>query len=487
VWLGVLLITFPLLFGKLFGKTRPVSHEATKSRSFYWWCKFPVIAGVWWGSHLLAQTYSRGAWVAYGASLLVLLALTRGRRRPVVWLIVALVFNLLLLPAGGQRVRSGADFAEGSVHNRLVVYQGATAVIAQRPVSGVGWHKFSDYYWTWRHPPELTAIYQWALNNYLCLAAELGLPALWLYLVVMWSGVGCSAWLAVKTSSALAACLAAAQVVFQVAGMFTYTLTLTEIAWISPLILAVAVGQIFLSRAKPPSRQVFLSVATGALLLCGGLYAAGCFFAGRLPEKITFFDRQCAVLVTPNHQPVRAVVVYSADRGEDIQKLGRDTLRYLAGRGVATLAVSAPPNGSNSVAQISRLIERARGRFSNNTPVFVFGVNSGTRPALAAAGKAGGLDGVILLGSPYEWPEEEESPRHNLAKLTCPLYLMHGRHNFLVPWQDGLKLKAEAERLRIPVHWQLLPDYSHYFTAAEWQIILDNIIKHLLGESASTP
>ncbi|MDR1192428.1 MAG: O-antigen ligase family protein [Verrucomicrobiales bacterium] len=472
VLLGVALLCSALFFNK----------------KLHWSPKLIAIVSVWYLSNLLAHTYSRGAWVAYGASLIFLLVIIRGYRWPVIWMMLAFAFNLLLLPSGTERVLSSGDFAEGSVHNRLIVYKGATAVISQQPIGGIGWQKFSDYYWTWHQPSKLTAKYPGALNNYLCLAAELGLPVLWLYLLIIWSSIVCSSWLAVRGQSLLAACLAAAQVCFQIAGQFTYTLTLLEIAWVSPLILAVAFGQFLISRAETRRRGAFfkigLWVSAGALLVCGGIYAAGCFFARQLPARVAFFDDNQAVLVAPNRAPVRAAVVYSMDKGENIQKLGRDTLRYLASHGIAALAVNATDNNANSAAQISRLIEKARVAFPDHTPIFVFGVNSGTRSALAAAGKTDRLAGIILLGSAYEWPEEDESPRKNLAKITCPLYFIHGQYNFLVSYQEGLKLKAEAERLNLPVQWRLLPDYSHYFTASEWQAIMDDLADYVLNAEA---
>ena len=457
----------------------------------HWMLKLSGFIGVWLLSNLLTHSYSRGAWLAYGGSLLFLPTIIRNYRWPVIWLMLAFGLNLFLLPSGKERVLSSGDFTEGSVHNRLVVYQGAAATVYQHPISGVGWGKFGDNYWNWRQSPELTAKYPGALNNYLCLAAELGLPALWFYLVIIWSSIVCSSWLAVKTQSLFAASLAAAQVCFQVAGQFTHTLTLPEIAWVSPLILAMAVGQFLITRASTPRHRGFLRmvswVSAGALLVCCGIYAAGYFFARQLPEKITFFDRKQAVLVAPNHLPVEAAVVYSMDKGENIEKLSRDTLRYLARRGIASLAVNPPSSNTNSITQLSLLMEKARAIFPGQTPVFVFGVNSGTRPALAVANPLNNLAGVILLGSPYEWPEEDLSPRRNLAGITCPLYLMHGQHNFLVSYREGLKLKVEAERLLIPVKWQLLPDRSHYFTASEWQAVMDDVAAYVLAVPAATP
>jgi pimeloyl-ACP methyl ester carboxylesterase len=457
----------------------------------HWSLRIPAISAVCFFSYLLAQTYSRGTWVAYGCSLVLLLFLARGFRIPVIWIILAFALGLLLLPAGTERILSSGNFQEGSVRNRLVVYQGATTVIYHQPLTGVGWDQFGPYYKNWFQPADMKYSYPGALNNYLCLAAELGLPALWLYLVIIWSSIVCSSWLAVRTQSLLVASLAAAQVCFQVAGQFTYTLTLKEISWVSPLVLAVAAGQLFVvcrrKKLSVPVKTIVPVVSVAAALLCGGIYAAGGFFAGQLPERVTFFDHRQAVWVAPNSSSIRAAVVYSMDRGENIQKLGRDTLRYLAKHGIASLSVNSPSNDANPIAQISGLIEKARAACPDNTPVWVFGINSGTRPALAAASRAGNLAGVILLGSPYEWPEESLSPRRNLAGITCPLYLIHGQYNFLVPYQEGLKLKAEAERLNIPVNWRLLPDHSHYFTASEWRAILDDVVATVLIRPVATP
>jgi O-antigen ligase len=95
----------------------------------------------------LALTFSIGAWIAVGLSLLVVAA-SRGRR--VFGLAAgAAVLGLVLLVAVGTRVpRIGSHFAAGFSTSfiRLSVWQSALHLLRDHPLRGIGLDNFLYYY-----------------------------------------------------------------------------------------------------------------------------------------------------------------------------------------------------------------------------------------------------------------------------------------------------------------------------------------------------
>jgi len=492
--LAVLLATILLLLPLL--HKRAINPSLQKAGALLW------VAASLMLTHGLAATYSRGGWLAYALGLSGLICVAyyaKGRLsqrllQPAFALAVILGAMLLLQPAGVDRLQSFADSEDRSIGNRLIVYEGALDVIAQNPWFGVGWNRFADYYQSWLQPLDLPHSYPGALNNYLCLGAELGLPALFCYLTLVWGSIWWACRRAVLGQSPALACLASAQAAFQAAGQFTYTLTLPEIAWLSPFLLVCSWVAGVRQGANSPDLRYAAVVGMGtAFTVCLALFLTGIQMLDYAPTRPGFFSisgSARAVLVTPRDTQRRSVLIYCNDRNQSIATMGRPTLRYLAERNITTLACDSPEGSAfNPPGQIAELIHLAKARFPAQTPIYLLGINPGSRTALAAAAQSnpGTLAGVITIGAPYDWPEPETSPLNNLRKISCPLFLIHSEHNHLVSRDEGFKLKTEAERLGLDVRWWLVPDTSHYFSGTEWHHILDVVIHYIQGQPDTRP
>ena len=143
------------------------------------------------GSVVLVLTYSRVGWVAFAFSLLLIVAfvVTRDFReqfrqmtlRLVAFLLTATVLTIPLIPNIVTRV---SDDDSGSAYSRITMAQSALKIIERNWATGVGLGNYENAIWAYdTSPPLLPNGIPYPVHNmYLYMAAELGLPALILFL-----------------------------------------------------------------------------------------------------------------------------------------------------------------------------------------------------------------------------------------------------------------------------------------------------------------
>ncbi len=148
-------------------------------------------------------TFSRGGYLAFGLGLVVVSFLrSKWMLLAMVGVILIAMMNPVILPAG-VRYRLSQTFEkkvsnqsseaelegalESSAQTRVQVWKGAVEMIKDHPILGVGYDMFLyqiEFYWVQRRPID-------AHNTYLIIAAEMGIPALlvflWLIMIVMWN------------------------------------------------------------------------------------------------------------------------------------------------------------------------------------------------------------------------------------------------------------------------------------------------------------
>ncbi len=170
-------------------------------------------------------TFSRGAYLGFAAGTLST-CFFRGKTTFLMALIGVglLAANPILLPAG-VRYRMGMTVADKSVHrpeqkpqnaseielvtlpgttdtldasasNRLLIWQGAFRMIGENPVWGVGYGRF-PYSISYYAPPGV----EWmdAHNSYLLIAAEMGIPTLIVFLLILLTALYYTHWLYRRT------------------------------------------------------------------------------------------------------------------------------------------------------------------------------------------------------------------------------------------------------------------------------------------------
>lgn len=138
----------------------------------------------------MAATQSRGAFVSAAAGVAVVLL--QGRRRGIQVAIVAAAVVLgTVFPAAIDSVehvaigdRPAAELSQNSSVREHVAWY-AAKVAAEHPLRGIGYGVFPSYA---ENSPRL-GIYIATHNDYLRLAAETGIPALLVFLVLIWLGM----------------------------------------------------------------------------------------------------------------------------------------------------------------------------------------------------------------------------------------------------------------------------------------------------------
>lgn len=125
---------------------------------------------------ILGCTYSRGGYVGLIAGLLCFLLCIR-TKWTALWGAIFLL-SLLILENGVARVTSAAHISDGSIMNRLLLWRGGMAIIADHFVSGLGLdYGIGGEYVRWFKPLWLDETYNYLLNDFLTLSAGWGLFA----------------------------------------------------------------------------------------------------------------------------------------------------------------------------------------------------------------------------------------------------------------------------------------------------------------------
>jgi O-antigen ligase len=132
----------------------------------------------------LAATLTRSAWVGLVAGLVVLLLLSR--RRALLWSLPAALLLFALLPQPVlDRVLSIADPHDATNHDRLCMTRSGAQMIAERPLVGHGPGMVEQRYPLYRIPNATRLTVPHLHNGFLQLAAERGLPALGVMLLLL--------------------------------------------------------------------------------------------------------------------------------------------------------------------------------------------------------------------------------------------------------------------------------------------------------------
>jgi O-antigen ligase len=210
----------------------------------------PSLRRVWtWGALLLISAalvlgLTRGAWVALGAALLLLLLLRAPRA--LLWVAPALVVFLLVAPLRVvERAASIFDPYDSSNYDRLCMVWSGLRMIEERPVFGIGPDMVKELYPVYRHPTAPRVERPHLHNSFLQVAAERGVPAA-LALVALFAGSATLAWRGFRSEGGFRGARAdlwvgalLGIVAFTIAGMFEDNWGDTEVQRILLFLLIV--------------------------------------------------------------------------------------------------------------------------------------------------------------------------------------------------------------------------------------------------------
>lgn len=191
------------------------------------------------------------------------------------------------------------------------------------------------------------------------------------------------------------------------------------------------------------------------------------------------------------------VIVYSHGNAEDLRITGKFCQEMANVTGWLVCTYDYTGYGATqgivkpSVAQTHRDIRRvcAAVRKVLQVPwsrmvLMGFSLGSGPSCALAAAGPdLAELAGLVIVGGFTSAAEvvpvlawlRGVSPYRNLQclrRVTCPVLVMHGTHDEIIPWAHGQALAAEAaKRTRVTTCWMQGQGHNTVFTAQAWKTL----------------
>ena len=225
-------------------------------------------AGAWrWGAlavinAALLASYTRSAWVGLGVAL-VLLALIRRPRWLLALPVAALLFVLLAPAPVLERARSIVDLRDPSNVDRLAMAQAGAAMIADRPLVGLGPQMVQVLYPRYRVDTAVRDEVPHLHDTFLQIAAERGLPALGAYLALMAIAVA-AAWRRFRRQGAFGGARAdlyvgafLGLVAFNVAGLFEHNWGDTEVQRL--ILFLLALPFVIEGPERPPARPEELS------------------------------------------------------------------------------------------------------------------------------------------------------------------------------------------------------------------------------------
>jgi dienelactone hydrolase len=436
-----------------------------------------ILVGSGFGLGLLglALTYSRGGWVSFGAGLLFLICTCSKLRVSAVGAMVIFAVILLLAPMGADRFKSISDSEDLSIGHRLMVWRGAAAMTSDRWLTGYGAGNFGAAFTAWFQPFGVHTKYSTAINNLLTLGAERGILVLAFFLVATITPWWMAFKIASKHGHKEVLAILAAQLVFFVSGIFTYSLTIWYVSglfWTFFLMETIYLIVRFKAGRSIPFVQLCVPPLVFSCLLCLMILALGCFELAILPtsSKPVYLTGVAgvgdAMVVQPQQTRILGIVIFYHDQGQTIEGNGQQIIRPLAASGFIVVAVNYRDTGVTGLDDIRRINRwAAREPEFQSLPLYLVGYGAGGRLALLSCcyDSVPKVRGIVSIAANAEWPFPRLSPEEHISDLNCPLLILHGTNDEVVPVDQALKLKNLCVANKKMASTVIFQGYDHDF------------------------
>ncbi len=293
------------------------------------------------GSVLLALTYSRGGWLAFGIGCALLSLRSGNVRKIALGALIFFVAALLFLPSGMQRVGTYAQFeGDKSVGNRLKLWIGACQIMAEHPLQGVGVDQygetFSRDYQTFSHTEDNST----AVSDYFTVGAERGLLVLGAVSGVLFFIAGKSFDFASRRDHVLFLTLSVVLITVLVSSLFSTLWFVRSYQWLFFGSLLGLIGYLLFIGVRNNESSLLLQAkevccwSLGSLLFWGLASLASLHL---LPTKSSMLilstmsgNQTTCRVYEPRKAPPKGTIIYFAQQDEDVTELCHSTLRPLA-------------------------------------------------------------------------------------------------------------------------------------------------------------
>jgi len=303
-------------------------------------------------------------------------------------------FSLALNPAGLNRAVSTTEiYNDKSISHRLLLWHGAMQMMAEHPLTGVGSGKFGSVFASDYQLSDHIQIYSTAINDFLTLGAERGIPALASFvssiIIIIVAGI----YIGIKTENILLVSCAAAIISFPLSGWFSPIIFEPTILYISAILIAGILIAIFYEGRTMPIRilrasSIYFVILIWLSLTC--LFGLGLFFAG----QIALLDRPQSTFLQVNGLSgvkvsaigkSKGTIFYIGDCSEIPTDLLRNTLRPLARKGWTTISFPQPAFSSDAYQATASILKKLREIGLLNHAWFIAGHKNGGTVAISLA------------------------------------------------------------------------------------------------------
>lgn len=369
---------------------------------------------------MLFLTFSRGGWLGCFAGMCLSAFLLR-KTSLLPWLWPSAFILLILLSNLGLSRFTGSSLKyDSSIGNRFKVWTGGCALIAKNWSHGVGLPPAVGEYYE-RHYQRHTSHgrHGTLVNDFLTLAASVGLPVAWLIATCFLSVYAACFHPETSHEMALHAYLSGAVLSYLVCGLFSTTFIYWHVlppAFISMLFLIVH-----------SSKNLFINLKKRVIPVCAFTCGVCCLIplVGVIVEnRISYYAsiHNNTIWYEPRNGPVKKRIVVLT---KEYSQIAQKWLIPLAENGYASTAVPSTFFFSSSTGYIINslfpddIFDITLLAIDNMSSINVFLL------------RAMGYDyPAILINSPDYWALEELSPRRNLPRAgQAPFFFLYDHFN----------------------------------------------------------
>lgn len=409
------------------------------------------------GEFLLVKTYSRGGYIAFSVGLVSLFIF--GCRRCAFLFGGLFMLMIAVVPKASIRAVSFSMTQDLSILNRLVLWKSVCEICVDNPLSGV-WRSVGEVFTAWYQPMERTQVYLTAVNDYLTIGAQYGLPVLMLWLSVIFVVVIGLARMARHKKTRLGTAVVVGLVSYSIAAVFStfYTTLLLSVSFVFLLIVG---GVVLMLNGDIKNGRVLLHSIVLSVMICLVICVIG--FWGRPNGRIIYeykeIDGIDYVVTKTEHNPIKEGVVYLFDHTEQtLESEGRRTVRHLLKPGRAVVAIGISPDVAG-YKTARKLIGRISCDLGEIDRISLVGQNCGGRFVFMLGQELPNVKRVVTIGAYASWPIMELSPSDQGTSQNHPeVWIVNGGSDWRTDVAQSANLKLICESRRISCHVHIVPN-----------------------------
>ncbi len=412
----------------------------------------------------LVMTYSRGGWIAFSLSTLLVTLFSPLKRRFALGFSILFFLFIFLLPKGSDRLNSVGDENDKSIKHRILVWKGAAAITADHWTSGVGGDQFGKEFKLWYQPLTLKTRYAAALNNFLTLSAERGIFALFFYLLLVTLPLWLVWRIVCENDNAWIQGVLAGQFLFCISGLFTYSLTLGDVVALYWILWTITFFYLLKKIWKKEFKITplhFLPPTLFSSVICIGILLWGSIELRKIPTTQTrhSIDGKDYFLLSSRHLPSTATILFYPEIGTSLESAVLTFSRPLAAEGFSLLIAPYESAGKSALPEFQKINQW----FLKNTPPphLLIGHGTGARLGFITATHCEGFQSMILIAPETRWPFPELSPMNFIPTLTVPLLILHGLEDATVDPIESQRFQEALNQNHKQSQLLLLPQTTH--------------------------